>query len=241
MSTFRDLATDALGDIGVLAVGEVMDADKAAHALRKANDLMDQWAAERMQIPNIVRTTATLTPNQASFTVGSGGNINIVRPVFFTAVNFVDTAPSPDIEYPLAQLTDAAWAATVLKDLTSTLPRAYFYNPTFGSTGRGTLYPWPVPTNSGLLWAVYAPTALVEFASLDTTISLPPAYRRMIIKNLAVELAPAYEKEVSGLLAAQARESLGTVKRSNTRLADMSFPADSLMGNIPCFDIRTGR
>lgn len=238
MATVLTVISDALKELGVLAAGEVATDAEATDAMGSLNQLLDQWAAERLSIYSIVRTLATLTASTASFTVGTGGNVNIARPVFIDHINYVDTSQDPDLELPLNKLTDDMWAGIPQKALTSTLPTSYFYNPTYPT---GTLYPWPIPTSATLQWAVYAPTAVTQFTALTDAISLPPGYWRMLVKNLALDLAPAYSKQVSPALVGEARDTVATVKRANKRLADLSFPASALIqGAGQAWSIRTG-
>jgi hypothetical protein len=237
-TTALDLITAALEDLAVLADGDVPTAGQGSHALDALNALIDQWAAEKLTVPAVTLTTATLTANQASFTVGAGGNINIARPVYLEQVNFIDTATTPDTEFTLPPLlTEQAWAGIVQKALTSTLPQLAYYSPTYP---LGTLYPWPIPTQANLLWAIYHWAALAELAAITTVFSLPPAYERMIVKNLAVELAPSYSLDANPVLIRQAGHSMDVVKRANFRMTDMSFPSEALIGHGGGWDIRTG-
>lgn len=237
MATALDVITAAMKEIGALAEGEVPSAAQAADALLAANGLLDQWSAEDFMVPVLTRTTATMTG--AAITVGTGGGIPIVRPVFLEAVAYVDTSTSPDTERPLELLDDAAYRAIVQKDLTSTLPSAAYYEPTFP---LGTLTPWPLPTQSSLQWAVYTMTALVQIAATSTVLSLPPAYYRTLVKNLALELSPSYSVQPSPLLMAQARKAMAVVKDANMRPLQMQYSAEWLQGNRPrSFNIWTGQ
>ena len=204
-----------------------MGAGEGDLALEFLNSLRDQWAAERLQIYESTRTTATLTASQASFTLGSGGNIDIVRPVYLDHVHFQDTSVSPTEEYPLTPLTEDAYAAIPQKAQTATLPSSWYYNPRF-ATSRGTLWPFPIPTSSTLQWVIYAPTAVPSFAALTTSLSVPPGYERMIRSNLAMELAPAFGKQIEPWLREMALNSVAVVKRANMRMTDMSLDPGAL-------------
>lgn len=175
-------------------------------------------------LPWRLRTTATLTASQASFTVGSGGNIAIVRPVYFDEVKFLDTSTDPDTEYPLVQLTDDAYAAIPQKAATASLPSHYYYNPTF-ATARGTLIPWPIPTSSTLQWVLYTQQAVARFVALTDSFSLPPAWERMLRTNLAVECIGPFKVPITSdvqLMIAAAEKSMRVVRVSNYRMRDMA-------------------
>jgi hypothetical protein len=225
-TTVRDIVTDAEQEIGVLAAGEVASAADAEIGFKSLNSLLDQWAAERLQIYAITRTEWTIVSGTEEYTVGAAGDVNIARPVYIDHVNFIDTSPSDEIEYELQPLTDDAWSRVPIKDLESPFPTSWFYNPTYP---LGTLTFWPVPTSSTIKGVIYHPTAVAEFASLATTVALPPGYRRMLIKNLAVDLASPFEREPSATLVQEAMETKAVVKRANKRLEDMHFEGGALI------------
>ena len=239
MATYGDLITDALIEIGVTAAGETPAAVDMATGLRTMNRLIDTWAAERLQIYTVTRTLWTIAANDGEYTVGLTGNVNVARPVYLDHVNFVDMSTNPDTEYQMQPLTDDAYAAIPQKLITSPMPQFWYYNPTYP---LGTLTLYPVPTSTTLQGALYAPAAVAQTAAA-TTASLPPGYERMIVKNLAVELAPSYTRQVDQNLLLQAENAKAVVKRSNRRLMDMSVDAAALIqgqGSLYYWNIITG-
>ena len=136
-------------------------------------------------------------------------------------------------------MTDDEWARTTLKTLQSTLPQQFYYNPTFP---LGTLTLWPVPVSppAPLTGVLYAPEQIGEFTALNTVIDLPPGYRRMIVKGLAVELAASYQRNLAPELVQAAIDSEYIVKRSNVRLNEMSFDSSVLDGGSHGYYIRSG-
>lgn len=237
MATVNDIVVAALKEIGVLAAGETATAEDASDALASLNRLLDQWAAERLQIYTVTRTTWTIAANDGQYSVGASADVNVARPVFIDHVHFVDTSTDPDTESALQPLTEDAWARIEQKALTATLPQAWYYNPTFPT---GTLSLWPVPTSATLLGALYAPQAVVAFSVLTSSVSLPPGYERMLVKHLALELLPSYEKQPNPVLLEAARESRAVVKAANKRLMDLSFELAALGSVRSAYDIRLG-
>lgn len=225
MATCRDLITDALRELNVLAAGEVATADEADHGLLTFNRLVDQWQAERLNIYSNTRTTFTIVSGTQEYSVGATGDADVPRPVFPEHVNYQDTAVTPTLEYQLQPLTDDAWSRVPMKTLTSPRPTCYYWNPTFPLV---TLSLWPVPTSTTLQGVIYAPEQVTEFTDLTTLVSLPPGYRRFIVKNLALELAPSYEKPVHPALMEQAMDSKAVVKRANKDLMDMNIEQAAL-------------
>ena len=231
-TTFADIATDALLDLGVVAAGETPTSDDLNNALRAMNRQLDQYAAERLQIYTVTASTCTIVSGTQTYTLGAGGDVNVVRPTYLERVTYTFTPPGGTypVEFPLIPMTDRDWEAQPLKTMQSTLPLNYYYNPTFP---LGTLKLWPIPTSppATLTLTVYAPQQVGEFTALSTVIALPPGYRRMLVKNLAVEMAPSYQRNVAPELQRAADDSKGAVKASNVRMSDMSFdPACLGMG-----------
>jgi hypothetical protein len=229
-TTASDIVQAALKEINVLAAGETMSAEDGSDGLAALNLLVDEWSAQRLQIYQLTRTTWTIVSGNSVYTVGTGGTVDRARPVYIQEVRFQDTAPTPDLEYPLYELTDLDFANIPQKALTNTLPTSWHYNPTFP---LGTLTFWPVPTSATLQGVMYAPTAVTEFAALTDALSLPPGYKRMMIKGLAMDLAGSYGREVSQSLREDALESLADVKRANARMADLSFDTAALTQGTP--------
>lgn len=226
-TTVRNICTDALYDLMVLSADETMSATDGAFALRKLNSLVDQWTSESLLLYSEVRTVWTISSGDGSYTVGTGANVNVARPTVVDGVSFQSTADNPKVEIPLVPLTEQAWQAIAIKDLQSTLPGYYFYNPTFPTA---TLNLYPVPTSSTLQGVFYCQAQVGEFTSLDTVISLPPGWKRCLVANLAVELAPGYGTEPSAAVQKIAVESKGTLKRSNIRPVDAALDGGALIG-----------
>ena len=232
-----DILEPALRELNVLAEGEAATAAQSNDALVAVNSLLDQFALERLTIYSITRTVHAITANDGTYTIGPAGNIVIARPVRIDRVTVIDTAQDPDLETPLHPLTEREYQDIRQKAQTATLPGAWYYNPTYPS---GTLDLLPVPTSSGLYMGIYAWTAVPEFATAQETVSLPPGYRRMLVKNLAVELAPSFSRQVGRDLSMQAVDSKAAVQRANVRFVRTRFSADVPGVGGGGYDIKAG-
>jgi len=232
--TVQDLLTRALQDLKVYQAGEVLSADDAQLGLVTLNDWIDGLATDGLTVFTITRTTWTIT-NAASYTIGIGATISVARPTgpeAFHNIGYQDTSISPTLETQQGPvLSEDAYAALPQKTLTNVYPRYWYYNPTFGATGFGTLSPWPVPTSSTLQGVIYVDTPVAEFAAITDTVSLPQGYRRFFRANLAKELAAAFDAQVSPDLQQAAMESRANIKRANSRLIDLSTDAAALFSS----------
>lgn len=237
MPTVLDLITASLQDLGVLAEGEVPSAAASSDALSALNRILDQQASERLMVYKVTRTTWSITANDGTYTVGSGGNVNIAWPQFIQHVNFIDTSQDPDLEIPMTPLSDDAWAAVHQKSLTSPFPSCWYFDRNF-ATGLGTLNLWPVPTSANLSGALYAATQVSEFAAITDTVYLPPGYRDMLVSALAYRLAPSYGRaDMLPALKELRDEARRIVKNANSPVMDMSIDAGALPSRGPVYSI----
>lgn len=236
-SVNEDILQPALRELAVLAENEVASAAQSADALVALNNLLDQFALERLTMYTVTRTVAAITASDGTYTIGAAGDIVLARPVFLERVTLIDTNTDPDNEVPLYKFTEREYQDIREKAGTDTRPAAWYYNPTWPS---GTLDLFPVPTDTGLSMGIYAWAAVSEFADANTAVSLPPGYRRLLVKNLAVELAPSYSRQVSRELQMQAMDAKAAVKRANVRFVRTRFGADvpGVSGRV--YDIEAG-
>lgn len=227
----RNLITAAFRRINVIEGNGSPAAEDLNDGLSRFNDWIDSVCAnDRLLIHKITRTVWTLTSTKGTianpYTVGSGGDIDVDRPTIIDHVNYQNTAVSPTLELKLTPLTDDAWAAVPQKNLTSTLPTCWYYNPTF-TTGYGSLYLWMVPSQSSLQGVLYAPHAVTRFGSLSDTIALPPGYNRFLRDGLALELAPEWKGglPVDPAIIQSYSEARDRLKTANLRMMDLSLDA----------------
>lgn len=236
--TVADLITASLRRINVLQAGEVPDPNDLADAFLRLQDWMSGLQLEGLSIPFTQRTTFTISSTKGilgtPYTVGTGGDVNVIRPSLPNAitVRYQDTSVSSTQERPLLPLTDDAWMVIPQKNLTSPLPTYYYYQPTYASN-FGSLYLWLVPTNSSLQGVLYAPAQLPVFGATSDVIVLPPGYQRFIRDNLAIELWAEWRESdpVDPTLSASARTSKDRIKAANLRLSDLSIDTALTHGN----------
>ena len=65
---------------------------------------------------------------------------------------------------------------------------------------------------------------------------MPPAYYRMLYYNLALELAPAFQRPLDPAIVKFAGDSLGDVKRVNLEMMDLA-PGAALPGTGGIYNI----
>jgi hypothetical protein len=219
MATANDLITQSLRLLNVLNAAEAAQDEDADLGLTVLNQWIDSLGSAHQSKYALLRTVHTLTADTASYTIGSGGTIDIVRPVRLEWAGLViNSGASTVTEIPVHLLTDQEYAEWPQKTLKSSLSSSVWYDHDW-SSGLGKVYPLPIPNVSTTQLVLYTSTAIIKFANQSTEYTFPPAYERAILYNLAEELANYYpSSRPPQRLPFLAAESLAEVKRANLRL-----------------------
>ena len=220
MTTAVELITLALKDIGALGIGQSIGPDDTADALATLNMMIGQWQGERLSVYHLV-DTAIMSTGSVSYTIGVGGNFNILRPIKISAAYArLNPGMSNPIDYPVT-LIDARedYARIGLKSLVS-FPEYAYYDPAYP---LGNLFFYPVP-NSTFELHILTMEALPQFSVPADQINLPPEYVAAIRYNLAIWLAPSYQLEPTPSLTRLASSTKRVIKRMNTQIQSMTIP-----------------
>lgn len=238
--TTRELIAASLRKLGVIAVGETVNANDEAICLEALNAWLDAANANRLTLYAIARNVHDLVADQAAYTIGSGADFDQFRPTEIDSASVIlDPTADEPVEVPIGRpLTRDEYQRLAVKSLSSTYPSHYYYNQDVNASGFGTVTLYPVPDSSTPDFVIYAPKHLTEVtaANIASTLVLPPGYRRMLIYNLAQEVAADFEKAVTAEIATIAAESKADVQIANFKPSELKFPR--LMGRR--FNIYTG-
>jgi hypothetical protein len=223
-NTPQSLITSALRLIGVLGSGETPSAAEAQDSLQILNSMVDSWQTERLMLHVVERQTFSLVASQANYTIGDGGDFDVDRPMKIERASYLDTTQTSPVEQRIKLLTSAQrWREVMVKDLESTVPQVVYYETTYP---LGTVYVWPVPSVATVDLVLYIPTSLSSFADLTTQYDFPPGYEEALKYNLALRLAPEWERPPNPVVVELARESKALVKRANIVPQELRYSAD---------------
>lgn len=213
--TCLDLITDALLEIDVYASGETISNEDAEYARRKANYILDAWAARKIYAYNVGFNLYTLIPGLSPHTIGptSATFVATQRPVRIEGGSILLATNSPGTDVPLNIRDDAWWLNQRVKSITSSIPTDLYYSPDFPN---GSLYFWPVP-NAAYQVRLEAWVLLTQFAAVGDSANLPPAYRAALMLTLAEALAGPFHATVSPTTAQQAKEARMAVQGNNSK------------------------
>jgi hypothetical protein len=66
--------------IGIVDIGNEPEPEQYIDALESVNMMLNTLAAGGLVIHHIITSSLTMTSGQSSYTIGTGGNFNIIRP-----------------------------------------------------------------------------------------------------------------------------------------------------------------
>jgi hypothetical protein len=231
--TAQTIIYDALYKLGVVAPGDPVSDANAEQGLNTLNTMLDSWSNESLVCFATLEQSAPLVVGQSAYTIGTGGNFNMTRPL-----NILDGWGSCYAQdtlgnnYPIQVLQRASWNLIGNRSsiVTSNVPTQLFYDPQYP---LGVINVFPTPNVGGytLFWDSTA--QLTDFSSLTATFSMPPGYQKALQDNLAVELAPYFsDGQINPLIMLAASKSKAAIKRTNTRPEAARFdPAITARGN----------
>lgn len=212
--TALQLLTSSLRLIGSYAPGESVPADEANDALTVLNQMIDSWNTDRLAIFTTRIDDFPYVLNKQAYTLGTGGDFNIPRPPQIDAMSSILLAdPANPIEVPLDMYTVEDWQNKLpVKVVTSSWPQVVYDD---GGFPLRTLNFWPIPLTTPNSARIYSWQALTQPAALSTAIAFPPGYQEAFRFNLAIRLAPEYEKNLRPEIVQIATESLARLKTIN--------------------------
>jgi len=232
--TGRDLVTASLRLIGAIAPGDSLTASEAIDGLASVNRMIDSWSNDSLLIFDNIREEFSLTPGTQSYTIGSGGAFNTVRPLKIEEALIKVETTTPSVEYPVKIMSLSEWSSIFQKGISSNIPTAIY---TEGSYPLDVINIYPMPSAACKL-VLFSMKQLTSIATLDTSLSLPPGYERALVYNSAIELAPEYGKTPSELIFNTANESKAAIKRVNYKPGYLRSDAALVAGGR--YNIYTG-
>lgn len=205
MSTALDTITKAMKLVGVIAQNETPTSSEASDGLVSLNNMLESMSLDRTNIYSINQNNFPLVNGTASYSIGTGGDFNMARPVALNNV-FIRIA---NVDYNLKEIESYDYDSIPYK-LNGEFPQFFYYEPSFP---LGRIYIYGVPTTGSIYidtWQV-----ITQYTNLATDIIYPPGYNRMITFNLAKEIAPEYGMALTPEAVQIANESLANVKDRN--------------------------
>lgn len=234
MSTGQDVINGALRALGVIASGENASGNESVDALSALNGMLDSWSNEGLAVNARVREEFTLVAGTAAYTIGSSGDFNTTRPMKIEQAMIEDQTATPTAEYPVRFLNLEEWANIAQKDTDADIPTDLYIEDTYP---LATLRLYPVPATAHKL-VIYSWKPLTQVTSLGTTLAFPPGYFDALKFNLAIRLAPEFNREPSPTVVDLAKDTKMLIKRMNSKRRVLKCDS-GVLGDAP-FNILTG-
>ena len=161
--TALQLIEAALRDIGVLYTGQSSNSDQQTECLQALQMMLRTWSAQRLMVYYIEEgENFTLVAGTSSYTIGSGGDFNTVRP---TAI--LGAYVASGIDYPIEIIDRERYRNISVKTL-GDVPAWLWYNPVY-PLGEIYLY----PTGGGEIY-LDSQKPLTEPSTVATEMTLAP-------------------------------------------------------------------
>lgn len=214
-----------------LSAGNSPDTDDSGDVLVACNAMLDSWRNEDLMCYALREESLTLANADASYTIGSSGDLNTTRPMDIEAAWIVDD----DISHPVRIITDDEYAAIADKTTSGDWPTVANYK---ASYPLGTLTVWPVPNGTRTMKLL----TKVPFSALALadTLAVPPGWEDAIASNLALRIAPEFGVAPSQDVRDMARETKGNIKRQNIKPLRSKSELVGLVGGGSAGNILSG-
>lgn len=230
--TARDLIRASLRVIGAVATGETPPAEELNDGLQALNLMLDGWFGRKTMVYAVTRESFALTVGKGSYTIGSGGDFDTVRPVRIESALLRDTS---NIDHQVKVYSREEYNRVSSKTAQGR-PTELYFHPAYPAA---TVYLDSVPSAAYTLhldsWKPFT-----KFTGLDTEVTLPPAYERALKFNLAVETAPEYGASIPAEVFGLAEESKRDVESLNASLEVTPARFDDVPGEYETYDIHNG-
>lgn len=216
-TTLRKMITGSLRLLNAVQANEAPTDDDMQICIEALNAMIDSWSNNSLNIYSINPYYFMMAANQKTYTLGTGGDWDIPRPmaienayVSYNAVIDNSTTPpslmssAQSVDLPMAMWTDDQYAAVSVKDTTSTYPMALYDT---GDYPLRTIILFPIPNQAQPITLWLRQPLFAEFASLDQEIDFPKGYERAFRFNLAVEVAAEFGKSIPDSVSTTASNS----------------------------------
>lgn len=227
--TVKEIIDSALRKLLVVSSGNEGTPSQLDDGLEALQVMMRSWSEDVLTQPSPVRRTVTLTTGQREYTYGTGGDFNFTRPVQILSATLRDTSGT-DRPLPKRGIYDLN---NVVLKTTETWPSFFYYQPSY-PLGQ-VIFDQEPDQAFQVIFDVIEP--FDEITGLSQTPSLPPAFERALIYNLAIELAEEYGIDPPQAVVAKAVASHKKLRKNERYTPKMSANVHQRRGR---YNINTG-
>jgi X-X-X-Leu-X-X-Gly heptad repeat protein len=230
--TARTLIRSVLRILQVIDSGETIDDEaQETEAFEALNSLIASVSGSRWMIHEIVSGSHTLVSGTGQYTIGSGGNIDVARPI---KINKAWVRDSNNFDHPVKVITQDKYGS-IRDKTTQGRPFQLYYDPEY-ALGKINLY--YVPSSAEVLhFDSWKP--LSQIAAVGDTLALPLEYERFLKYQLATDLVPEYAKRMPEEVVFALRESRQAIKQVNIQPVPLLRVDNALSQRNNYYDINS--
>lgn len=206
--TARDIVKKGLRLITVVGTGSDMSAEDANDGLSSLNAMLASFSVEGDTTYSQVVETFPLTAGVGEYTIGVGGDFDTGIPTRIMAMTY----KIGDVEYTITPYSVEQYADISIKSI-SGIPDTYWFDSGYP---LAKIRLSDLPSTDGVL-TIYSEKPLTSFATLDTEYTFPAEYQAMLEYNLAVIIAPEYEREAAVSVKQYAKRTFNAIRSANKR------------------------
>ena len=231
-TTPSDIINLAIKTANVIGVGQTPLAQDTNDCFNQLNMMMAQWQRRRYMVYNLV-TVGLQATGALTYSVGTGGDFNITRPVKLESAFFRMNKNTPlPVDYSLEVLrAQEDYNRISIKNLNA-FPQYAYYNTGFP---LGELYVWPVPNNQYEIF-ISVMVQLEAFQTINDQIVLPPEYLDALHWNLARRICVMYGLPITPELTGYAEASMRAIEEVNSQIPLLHMPV-ALRGKSGAYNI----
>ena len=228
-TTALTLIEDALGLTNSVGQDQTLTNDEVSDCLRVFNDVLENWSTQKLAVYGQANQTFNTVANQATYTIGVGGNWNTVRPVRISEPSYATVS---GVTFPYYSIDQAEYNLISYKTQAGggTDPdQCYLY---VNEYPLGLITLWPVPNAIiPITWSI--DRILTAVTNAATSISFPPGYAKGFKYELGVELPSVFGKRISNYpeIVATRNRVIGDIKRANMVPSVLQY--DTALLNTP--------
>lgn len=209
-------------------------------AIEELNRLIGSLNCDRLNIYTNQRWEFPLNASQKTYTIGIDptgqtiADLNAPRPEGIEAANIIyQSSGGPNLRYPLAQLSVQQWSKIRMQDLPATIPYLMYNDRAYPLS---TLYIYGQPMGGCSLELFYW-LLIPTFQTVSDVVLLPPGYEDALVLNLAVRLAPHFQRPVDADVRLDAQKALMRLESIN---APRPVLSTDICGGRGGFNVYTG-